>query len=174
MESIFDKWKTKIPKFNKVYRETLFTDLANYGGGSQKTKFYKGRHFETAYELYMYAFFLGLYTKQFKPLDKDVEKVDFSQPIQFCGNKSGRIGRDDFSNLQEYMFAALIAKTDIDFIALEKGKIEEDEVVKSLLHTMESYTNAGLMIINEKIIETPLFFLNAPSFLNMIVESKEN
>lgn len=173
MDSIFDKWKTKVPKFNKVFKETLFTDLANYGGGSQKTKFYKGKHFENAYELYMYSFFLGLYTKQFKPLDKEVDKVDFSQPIQFWGNKSGRLGREDFSNLQEYIFAALVAKTDIDFIALEKGEIDEDDIVKNLLYTMESYTNGGLMIISEKIAESPLIFLNAPSFLNMIVESKD-
>lgn len=174
MDNILDKWKKKIPKFNEVYKDTLFSDLANYGGGSQKAKFYKGKHFDNAYELYMYAFFLGLYTNQYKPMDNDIKKVDFSHAIEFWGNKANRLNRDDFSNLQEYMFAALVAKTDIDFIALEKGEIEEDEVVKSLINTMEAYTNGGLIILSEKISESPLFFLQAPSFLNMIVESKNN
>jgi hypothetical protein len=172
MNSIFDKWKTKVPRYNEVYKDALFTVIANYGGGSSKSSYYKGRQFETAYELYMYAFFLGLYNNQFKPLDADVKKTDFSQPIQFWGNKSGRIGREDFSNLQEYLFAAIIAKTDVDFIALEKGEISEDDLVKQLLDTMEAYTNGGLILINEKITESPFYFMAAPAFMNMIVESK--
>ena len=57
-------------------------------------------------------------------------------------------------------------------IALEKGEIKEDEVVKALIHTLESYTNGGLVLIKEKIDENPNFFLQAPSFLNMILDSK--
>ena len=32
---------------------------------------------------------------------------------------------------------------------------KEDEVVKSLIQTMESYTNSGLTLIKEKIEENP-------------------
>jgi hypothetical protein len=66
----------------------------------------------------------------------------------------------------------LIAKTDVDLIALEKGELKEDEVVKALIHTMESYTNGGLILIKEKIDENPNYFLQPPSFLNMILDSK--
>jgi len=37
---------------------------------------------------------------------------------------------------------------------------------------MESYTNGGLILIKEKIDENPNYFLQAPSFLNMILDSK--
>ncbi|NCO64575.1 MAG: hypothetical protein GW794_03835 [Flavobacteriales bacterium] len=67
------------------------------------------------------------------------------------------------------MFIALIAKTDIDLIGLEKGELEEDEAVKSLIKTMESYTNGGLILIKEKLEENPNYFLQPTSFLNMIL-----
>ena len=66
----------------------------------------------------------------------------------------------------------MIAKTNVDFIALEKGEIKEDSVVKELIHTMESYTNGGLILIKEKIEENPNYFLQPTSFLNMILDSK--
>lgn len=80
--------------------------------------------------------------------------------------------RKDFTSLQENIFIALVAKTDIDILALEKGEIEEDEVVKQLIHTMESYTNGGLILIKEKIEENPNYFLQPTSFLDMILDCK--
>ena len=57
--------------------------------------------------------------------------------------------RKDFTNLQENIFISLLAKTDIDLVALEKGKLDEDYAVKALIKTMESYTNGGLILIKE-------------------------
>lgn len=34
-----------------------------------------------------------------------------------------------------------MARTDIDLIALEKGELDEDDAVKALIKTMESYAN---------------------------------
>lgn len=174
MESLFDKWKTRIPKYNEIYREQLFDTLSKSGGGTEKTKFNLGKHFSNNYEFYMYAFFLGLYNDQYKPLDKDVKKVDFSHAIQFWGSKSNRIGREDFTNLQEYMFAATIAKSEIDLIALEKGEMTEDDAVKKLIETIEAYTNGGLMLITEKIEDSPHYFLQAPAFLDLILKATKN
>ena len=74
--------------------------------------------------------------------------------------------------LQEYMFAALIAKTEIDFLALDKGEITEEEVVKELINTMEAYTNGGLTLIKEKFEDNSTYFLNPTAFLDMIVKLK--
>ncbi len=49
------------------------------------------------------------------------------------------------------MFIALLAKTNIDLVALEKGELNEDDAVKYLIKTMESYTNGGLILIKEKL-----------------------
>ena len=173
MENLFDKWKTKIPKYNEVFRAELFNSLSTTGGGTELKKYNLGKHFSNNYEFYMYAFFLGLYKNEYKPIEEEAKKVDFSHAIQNWGNKTNMVGRKDFSKLQEYIFTALVAKTDIDFIELEKGNIEEDEVVKKLISTMEAYTNGGLILISEKLQDNSNYFLQPTSFLNMIQEAKE-
>ena len=61
MNSLFDKWKTKIPKYSEEFRAPLFDSLSKKFGGSEKGKIDLGKHFSNNYELYIYAFFLGLY-----------------------------------------------------------------------------------------------------------------
>lgn len=170
MENLFDKWKTKIPKYSEVHKD-LFTSLSQKFGAEGEKKINLGKHFSTNYELYMYAFFLGLYNDEFSPIPNGEKKTDFSHAIQFWGSKSNAL-RKDFTNLQENIFIALVAKSELDILALEKGEKEEDEIVKQLIHTMESYTNGGLILIKEKIDENPNYFLQPTSFLNMILDSK--
>jgi hypothetical protein len=67
---------------------------------------------------------------------------------------------------------ALVAKTELNLIDLEKGEIDEEDIVKELIQTMESYTNGGLTIIKEKLEDNPNYFLQSTSFLNMILDSK--
>ena len=171
MNNLFDKWKTKIPKYSENYVE-LFKSLSQKYGAEGEKKISLGKHFSTNYELYMYAFFLGLYNNEYLPIPEKEKKTDFSHHIQFWGSKSLGSIRKDFTSIQEYIFAALIAKTKVDLIALEKGDITEDEIVKELIQTMESYTNGGLNLIKEQIEDNANFFLQPTSFLNLIAESK--
>lgn len=172
MKNLFDKWKEKIPKYDLQYRELLFDKLTRKGGGSEQSREDRGKQFSNNYELYIYAFFLGLYYDEFCPISENSKKDDFRHAIQFWGSKANRLDRKDFTNIQENMFIALIAKTDIDLIALEKGELDEDDVVKALIKTMESYTNGGLVLIKEKLEENPNYFLQPTSFLNMILDSE--
>lgn len=169
MENLFDKWKTKIPKYSEVHKD-LFTSLSQKFGAEGEKMINLGKHFSTNYELYIYAFFLGLYGNEFVPIPEGEKKIDFSHHIQYWGSKTTVSTRKDFTNLQENMFMALVVKTDIDFIALEKGEIDEETIVKSLIKTMESYTNGGLILIKEKLEDNPNYFLQPTSFLNMILE----
>ena len=171
MENLFDKWKTKIPKYSEMHKD-LFNSLSQKFGAEGERKINLGKHFSTNYELYMYAFFLGLYNEEFAPIPYTEKKTDFSHHIQHWGSKTTISTRNDFTNLQENIFLSLIAKTHVDIIALEKGEIKEDEVIKALIQTMESYTNGGLILIKEKIEENPNYFLQPTSFLNMILDSK--
>lgn len=172
MENLFDKWKTKIPKYSEEFRAPLFDSLSKKFGGSERMKVDLGKHFSNNYELYMYAFFLGLYNDEYLPISEKAKKVDFSHEIMHWGSKGGRILRNDFTVLQEFIFAALIAKSDIDFIKLEKGEINEESIVKELIQTMESYTNGGLTLIKEKLEENSNLFLQPTAFLTMILDSK--
>lgn len=58
-----------------------------------------------------------------------------------------------FTEPGEYMFAALIAPTDIDFIALDKGDISPSTVVDKLIHKMEEYANFGFDYIQQRMEE---------------------
>ena len=170
MENLFEKWITRIPKFSETHKD-LFASLSQKFGAEGEKKINLGKHFSTNYELYIYAFFLGLYNNEYSPISDGEKKTDFSHHIQHWGSKTTKSTRKDFTNLQENMFIALLAKTDIDLIALEKGELDEDDVVKSLIKTMESYTNGGLILIKEKLEDNPNYFRQPTSFLNMILET---
>jgi hypothetical protein len=171
MDNLFAKWKTRIPKYSEQHKD-LFTSLSQKYGAEGEKKVSLGKHFSTNYELYMYAFFLGLYNDEFIPIPDGEKKTDFSHHIQYWGSKTTTSVRKDFTSLQEYMFTALIAKSDVDLLALEKGEITEDEVIKDLIKTMEAYTNGGLVLIKEKVEENSNYFLQPTSFLNMILQTK--
>lgn len=172
MKSLFDKWKTKIPKYSEVHKD-LFRSLSQKFGAEGDKKISLGKHFSTNYELYMYAFFLGLYNDEFAPIPKTEKRVDFSHHIQHWGSKSTYL-RKDFTHLQENIFIALIAKSDLNLIDLEKGELSEDDAVKTLINTMEAYTNGGLVLIKEKLEENPNYFLQPTSFLDMILKNALN
>ena len=169
MNNLFEKWKTKIPKYSEVHKD-LFASLSQKFGVEGEKKINLGKHFSINYELYTYAFFLGLYNNEFSPIPDNEKKTDFSHHIQHWGSKTTISSRKDFTNLQENIFIALVAKTDLDLIDLEKGELDEDKAVKLILKTMESYTNGGLILIKEKLEENPNYFLQPTSFLNLILE----
>jgi hypothetical protein len=172
MKNLFEKWKTRIPKYSEAHKD-LFISLSQKFGAEGEKKINLGKHFSTNYELYTYAFFLGLCNNEFTPIPDEEKKTDFSHHIQHWGSKTTVSTRKDFTNLQENMFIALLAKTDIDLVALEKGELDEDDAVKSLIKTMESFTNGGLILIKEKLEENPNYFLQPTSFLNMILETEK-
>ena len=68
------------------------------------------------------------------------------------------------------MFAALIAKTDIDFIALDKGEMPIKKAVDSLMQTMEEYINWGLDYISEKMEDNPNYFFKETAFLRQFID----
>jgi hypothetical protein len=172
MENLFRVWASRIPKYDEKFRDSLFKSKANKGVKDEDSVESLGKHFSRNYELYIYAFFLGLYNDLCVEIPKDATKVDFSHHIQYWGNKNSS-GRQSFSELQEYMFVALIAKTDIDLIALEKDEIKVEKVVKQLIHTMESYTNGGLTLLQEKGEDNPNYHLDSTAFLDLIMETKQ-
>jgi hypothetical protein len=170
MKNLFDKWKTRIPKYSETHKD-LFNSFSQKYGAEGEKKINLGKHFSTNYELYIFAFFLGLYKNEFTPLRDGEKKIDFSHHIQHWGSKTTVSTRKDFTKLQENMFMAVFAKTEIDLIALEKGELDEDDAVKLLIKTMESYTNGGLILIKDQLEQNPNYFLQSTSFLNLILES---
>ena len=85
--------------------------------------------------------------------------------------------RHAYSGLRSYIFIALVAKTDIDWIALDKGDIKVSTVVTSLIETMEEYANYGFDYIHERLEEDSNWLSRNSSlldtFLSFAVDKKE-
>ena len=67
------------------------------------------------------------------------------------------------------MFAALVVKTDIDILEVDKGKATPRSVVDKLIVTMEEYANYGFMKIADLLDENPNYFYNNDAFLKLFL-----
>ena len=171
MESLFDLWGKRDPEWEKKYQDTILIPFTDYGKGVNQYQDVRGKIFGPGYEMFILAFFIGLYHNQTRPLVEDRSKrKHFGWPICEWGSREARLGRVKYSELQRYMYAALIARTDIDFIALDKGDIKVNTVVTSLIETMEEYANYGFSLMEEKLKEDPSYFFSNRSFLDIFLQ----
>ena len=130
----------------------------------------RGKIFGGGYEIFIVAFFIGLYYNQKRPLIEDTQKrKTFGQPIQYWGNLDSVKGRKAYPKLREFIFTALIARTDINFIALEKGEMTSRKAVDMLMQTMEEYANWGFHFMEDKLIDDPNYFFRETSFLEVFL-----
>ena len=168
MESLFELWGKRNPEWEKRYQSTIMDVFTDYGKGVNQYQDIRGKIFGAGYEIYIIAFFIGLYFDQTKPLvdDKAKRKV-LGQAIMYWGNVENRLGRNSYGKIREYMFAALIAKTDVDLIALDKGEITARSIVDKLITKMEQYANFGFDYIEEQLENDPNYFFKESAFLRV-------
>ncbi|MCW2260113.1 MULTISPECIES: glycoside hydrolase family 15 [Sphingobacterium] len=168
-ENLYDVWAKRNPKFEVYFEEILLRPFTEYGGGSVESMSSKGKIFGAGYELYIYAFFIGLYSNGQKELNETTKVL--GQPIQFWGNLDSKKLRKGYPKLREYIFTALIAKTEnLDLIALEKGEINTRKAVDYLIDCMEKYANYGFHKMEEKIKINPNFYYKNTGFLDVILD----
>jgi len=168
-EKLYDIWMRRNPEFETHFEESLLREYTDYGIGASEHTSAKGKMLGGGYELYIYAFFLGLYANKKRALSG--ESKTLGQPIQFWGNLDSKKGRKAYPKIREYIFTALIAKTDnLDLIELEKGEVSEKKAVDLLIDTMEQYANYGFHLIADKLKDNPNRFYNTTGFLNMILD----
>lgn len=166
MKSVLNLWTEKVPNYSTNFKDSIFKKLSNFGGGSEDNKIDSGSVFSNGYELYMYAFFLGFYNERYSPLQSP--KQNFSVPIKDWGRKSNRLGRLDFTNLQEHMFYACFIKSNVDWIEVNKGSITIEYAIKELLDVFEAYANGGFEIIKDQISSHPALYRDKNSFFELI------
>ena len=171
MESLYELWGKRNPEWEKKYQDSVINVFTDYGKGVNQYQDVRGKIYGAGYEIFIIAFFIGLYHDQMKPLVEDkAKRKGFGQAIMYWGNIEGRLGRNSYGRIREYMFAALIARTDIDFIALDKGEITPRKVVDMLIDKMEQYANFGFDYIQEKLEENPNHFFKESAFLRVFLE----
>lgn len=171
MESLYELWSKRNPEWEERYQNSVISVFSDYGKGVNQYQEVRGKIFGAGYEVFILAFFIGLYNNKTKPLVLDkAKRKHFGWPISNWGTGESRLGRTQYPRLREYMFAALIARTDIDFIALDKGEITQRKVVDDLITKMEEYANYGFDFIQEKMEENPNYFFKDTAFLRVFLD----
>ena len=170
MESLFDAWSKKNPEWEKKYAELLMEPFTDYGRGTSQYTVSRGKTFGAGYEMFIIGFFIGLYFDKTRKLPDDRSKrKQFGHPIMFWGSQDGKakLGRTSYKKIQDYMFAALVAKTDIDFISLEKGETTVNEAANSLISKMEEYANYGFHYLGDMLENDPNCLFKDSAFLKI-------
>ena len=60
-----------------------------------------------------------------------------------------------------------MARTDVDYLALDKGEITPRKVVDELITKMEEYANYGFDFMQEKMEQDPNYFFKETAFLRV-------
>lgn len=168
-EKLFDIWARRNPKWEAQFEAKLFRVFTDYGVGSSELTSAKGKALGAGYELFIYAFFIGLYADKKRELAGDTKT--FGQPIQYWGNLDSKKFRKAYPRLREYIFTALLAKTNgLDLIFLERCEISDSQAVDMLKDTMEQYANYGFYFIEEKLKNNPNYFYKNTGFLDVILD----
>ena len=174
MKYLKSLWSERTPGYNDDY-QSIFNKLANKsneGGDSDERASETGKIFATQYEMYIYAFFIGLYANE---QQESKTKSTFGHKISEWGKKNRRSGRESFLEIQDFIFISLISKSDLDFIKLEQTADENEikKAISSLIDLMESYVNGGLQLIKDKCDTNGNFFISSMEApLNYLLSSK--
>ena len=173
-EKLITIWGRRNPRFEKRYEQSVMRVISDYGIGASENTSAKGKVLGAGYEPYIMAFFIGLYSDKKIPLSEESDDLKvLGQPLQFWGNLDSKRNRKGYPNLRSYIFIALVAKTKIDWIALDKGLIDPGTVVTALVNTMEEYANYGFSIMEEKLSEDKGYFFSNRAFLDMFLQLTE-
>ena len=125
--------------------KSMFKKYVQFGGGADSQRYVKGRYFSNVYEMYTFAFFLGL--KKEKPF----EITDDDTLVKFWEIENWKP-----REITDHLVASSIARTDIDLFSLQD--LDDRELtaeIGKLKNTIEKYANGGLKIIEVSIEEDP-------------------
>ena len=131
MESLYESWAKRNPSWERRYQSTVVDVFCDYGKGVSSFLEARGKIFGAGYEIFIIAFFIGLYHNRTKPLieDRDKKKV-FGQAIQYWGNIENRIGRtsyeDKLANDPNYYFSDVAFLTEITNMLVASKTTESD------------------------------------------------
>ncbi|MCC4832816.1 hypothetical protein LMH66_09245 [Shewanella sp. 10N.7] len=142
-----------LPKF-----KDFFEQITQFGGGVEGEKYIKAKSFSNAYELYIYAFFIGLY--------KD-KKVDITEDDKLNGFWEMENWRP--ITLTDSLITCAIAESNFNMSALEEGDDKFiSEQVKLVKKVIESYANGGLELIKNEIDQDPELLEDDMYFIRLL------
>lgn len=160
MATIIEKLEIKEPRFHKKY-QYLFEKYARKWGGSEEERLDRAKTFRNNYELYMYAFFLGVRQKS---------KVPFSNRSHDTSNQNVmNIKSWKPFELQKHLIACVIAEAGIplrEYDTMDEKAIDAKST--QLRGIVEEYANGGFSIIHEQFNEDKDFFTEMFAFSKFV------
>lgn len=172
IEKIYDIWSRRNAYFETKLEDEVIRVISDYSIGASGMMEVKGKVIGAGYEAYIFAFFIGLYSNTRKEL-KGATKT-FGQPINKWGNVDSKKDRKEYPKIREYIFMALVARSDINWIEVDKGTIKASKAADILMETMEEYANYGFHVLKDKLDNDPYTFSNNTSFLDIFLKLTES
>ena len=157
MNTIEQKIYKMKPRYLSRHKQ-MIERYAQYGGGADGKRYVTGRYFSNVYEMYIFAFFLGLNNKSPYEILEDDKLQTF-------------IEIEDWkpTEIRDYIIACSIAKANIDMFSLQNlSETEIAQEVRKLKKTIESYANGGLQMIANSINDDPDNAESDTFFINML------
>ena len=74
MESLYELWGKRNPEWEERYQESVISVFSDYGKGVNQYQEVRGKIYGAGYEVFILAFFIGLYNDKTKPLIEDKAK----------------------------------------------------------------------------------------------------
>jgi hypothetical protein len=152
---------SKRPRYANIYKD-LIASLANKG--NQKTEFIQ---FGPIYQIYIYAFYIGIHRNERTPLPNRESTTDFLE-----------IGKWKPDSLVHFILMTLFAK--LENLNLtnwnELEDMEENEIdafVRILVKTIEEYANAGFSYLQFQFEEDRNRFNETYIFADIIKDLKD-
>lgn len=170
IRNLYDEWKkSSALRYESAFHAPIVEAFCQWHSGTDKGRNDKGRIFNAGYEAFIYAFFVGLYRNERRPLSGQTRS--FSMEVFRLGDVNDRnTGRKKYTEIQQNIFAALIAKTDLDLVEYDRGNITSEEAVSILMATMNEIANAGFYAINDKMKQQEDFFTVSENVLDFVLE----
>lgn len=169
IRNLFDEWKkSSALKYESIFHAPIVEAFCQWHSGTDNGRDEKGRIFNAGYEAFIYAFFVGLYRNERRPLAGQTRS--FSMEVFRLGDVNDRnTGRKKYTEIQQSIFAALIAKTDLDLVEYDRGKITPEDAVVMLMTTLNEIANAGFYTINEKMKQQEDFFTVSENVIDFVI-----
>lgn len=167
MIDLIEELGKKTPRYSMKHRRLIegFARKAAIDYHEKAEKSYDlGKFFSNFYEFYLYASFIGLYTNNPIPIDKDDDTNTFSVPMRdWNSNGAGQT--------VQYLWMAMFVKSEVDLNALEDMEQKDVErEMKNISRLIEAYANGGFDFINSKATENPSFFEDDDCFVKLLKE----
>ncbi|MDA8796903.1 hypothetical protein N9N10_00380 [Luminiphilus sp.] len=139
---------------------SLVTSVTQFGGGAEEDRFITGKTFSSAYEFYIYCFFLGMASGERYTVVEEDEMQSFWELVNWKPKE-----------LRDQLISCAIAKSDFDMFATQFMDDEEvQQEVRKLRDVMEAYANCGMELVAQAYVEDPSCYEDDHFFLKKLAE----